>query len=197
MTLKIKRIAVFCGTHYGNNGIYRQQALLLGRKLAGRKIGVVYGGAKVGLMGAVADGALEAGGQVTGVFPGFLEDLEISHNGLSELIIVDSMHARKTRMNELCDGAIALPGGYGTLEELFEMLTWAQLGLHSKPVAILNTAGYYDGLLELVYKMANIGFLSEKTRQMLLVDTEIDVILDRMEAYDAPAVEKWVSEDEV
>jgi uncharacterized protein (TIGR00730 family) len=194
---KVDTVTVFCGSKPGNDRLFREQAQLLGKKLAERGICIVYGGARVGLMGAVADGALDSGGKVIGVFPGFLENLEIAHRGLSELIIVDSMHARKTRMNELSKGVIALPGGFGTIEELFEMLTWAQLGLHRKPVALLNTGGYYDGLIELISKMVNSGFLSRESSQMLLVGNDIDILIDRMEDYNAPEMEIWISEDEV
>jgi uncharacterized protein (TIGR00730 family) len=194
---KVDTVTVFCGSKPGNDRLFREQAQLLGKKLAERGICIVYGGARVGLMGAVADGALDSGGKVIGVFPDFLENLEIAHRGLSELIIVDSMHARKTRMNELSKGVIALPGGFGTIEELFEMLTWAQLGLHRKPVALLNTGGYYDGLIELISKMANSGFLSRESSQMLLVGNDIDILIDRMEDYNAPEMEIWISEDEV
>ncbi len=192
-----KRITVFCGSGSGNNGLFRQHAYELGVALAVRGIELVYGGARVGIMGAVANGTLSAGGKVIGVFPKFLQNLEIAHEGLSELIIVESMHERKTVMNDLCDAVIALPGGYGTLEELFEMLTWAQLGLHSKPVAILNSAGYYNGLVDLVGNMVEIGFLKEINRQMLLVDENIDGLFKKMESYIAPDVTKWLSKDKI
>lgn len=195
--MNIKRVAVFCGSSAGNNSLYRQEAVKLGEMLAERGIGLVYGGARVGLMGAVANGALKKGGHVTGVFPEFLMELEIAHEQVNELIIVESMHERKTRMNELCDGVIALPGGYGTLEELFEMLTWAQLGLHQKPVALLNTAGFYDDLIRLVNNMTETGFLKPVNRDMLLVDDKTGSLLDGMEDYVAPRVEKWISEDEL
>src|SRR4030095_3484794 len=139
----MKRITVFCGSSLGNGTNFRTQATLLGQVLAKRNIELVYGGANVGLMGAVADGVLSEGGKVIGVLPNFLKSKEIAHEQLTELILVDSMHERKTKMNELCDGVIALPGGFGTLEEFFEMLTWAQLGLHKKPIAILNIDGFY------------------------------------------------------
>ena len=195
--IKLNNITVFCGTGIGNNGLYREQALLLGTTLARQGTGIIYGGARVGLMGAVADGALMAGGKVTGVFPAFLDDLEISHRELSELIIVDSMHERKTRMYEMCDGIIALPGGFGTLEELFEILTWAQLGLHKKPMALLNIAGYYDGLAELISKMVNSRFLLERHKSMLLIEYNIDSMLHKMKNYKAPETVQWISEDKV
>jgi uncharacterized protein (TIGR00730 family) len=190
------RIAVFCGSSPGFNGLYRHQAQLLGEALANRGIELVYGGASVGLMGAVADGALNKGGKVTGVFPDFLQELEIAHQRLTELIIVESMHARKTRMNELSDGVIALPGGFGTLEELFEMLTWVQLGLIRKPIALLNISGYYNGLIEMIGNMVETGFLNKTNGEMLLVDDDIDTLLDLMHNYKVPDTRKWISDDE-
>src|SRR6202012_5751305 len=139
----MRRITVFCGSSSGNDAVYTEQAKLLGRVLAQRGMGVVYGGALAGLMGAVAEGALEQGGEVIGVLPSFLRTREIAHEGLSRLIIVDSMHERKQRMHDLCEGFIALPGGFGTLEEFFEILTWGQLGLHDKAVGLLDTGGDY------------------------------------------------------
>ena len=155
----MKAITVFCGSNSGFKEVYQQQAFLLGKKLAGENIGVVYGGARIGLMGAVADGALQNGGKVYGVIPEFLRSKEIAHEGLTELILVTSMHERKVKINELSDGVIALPGGFGTMEELFEMLTWAQLGLHKKPIALLNTNGFYDCLIKAAETMVIEGFL--------------------------------------
>ena len=193
----MKRISVFCGSSSGNGAIYLDQARLLGQTLAQQNIELVYGGARVGLMGAVADGALAAGGKVIGVLPGFLLTKEIAYEGLTELILVDSMHERKMRMNELCDGVIAMPGGFGTLEEFFEMLTWAQLGLHKKPMAILNTAGFYDDLSVLIGKMVTHGFLKEANRQMLLISCNIDDLLNQMKNYVAPSVGKWITKESV
>jgi uncharacterized protein (TIGR00730 family) len=189
----MKRIAVYCGSSSGTDANFKAQATLLGQTLAKRDIGLVYGGAKVGLMGAVADGVLQAGGKVIGVLPDFLRSKEIAHGGLTELILVESMHERKTKMNELCDGVIALPGGFGTMEEFFEMLTWAQLGLHQKPVALLNIDHFYDALLTFVQTMVDKGFLKEINRTMLLVSHDIDDLLDKMDNYVAPAVGKWIS----
>ena len=188
----MKRITVFCGSSSGSDDKYINQAFLLGQTLAKQNIELIYGGAKVGLMGAVADGTLNGGGRVIGVMPDFLKSVEIAHEGLSELIWVESMHQRKTRMNELCDGVIALPGGFGTLEEFFEMLTWAQLGLHKKPIAILNIDGFYDSLLGLIQTMVDKGFLKEANQRMILVSDNIDDLLNRMHNYVAPAVGKWI-----
>ncbi|PXY46071.1 LOG family protein [Flavobacterium hydrophilum] len=193
----MKRITVFCGSSFGTEEIYKEQAALLGETLAKQNIELVYGGANVGLMGAVADGVLNNGGKVIGVLPNFLRSKEIAHLGLTELILVESMHERKTRMNDLCDGVIALPGGFGTLEELFEMVTWAQLGLHKKPIAILNINGFYDSLIQLTEVMVSKGLLKEVNQQMLLVSDNIDDLLDKMNNYKAPTVGKWIEKGEI
>jgi len=188
----MKNITVFCGSSFGTDEIFKEQAELLGKTLAKQNIGLVYGGANVGLMGAVADGALSESGTVIGVLPNFLRSKEIAHQGLTELFLVESMHERKTKMNDLCDGVIALPGGFGTLEELFEMLTWAQLGLHKKPIAILNTNGFYDALIELLKGMVEKGLLKDVNAEMLLVSDNIDNLLEKMRNYVPPTVGKWI-----
>ena len=193
----MKRITVFCGSSFGTDAIYKEQATLLGETLAGKNIELVYGGANVGLMGAVADGVLNKGGKVIGVLPDFLRSKEIAHLGLTELILVESMHERKTKMNNLCEGGIALPGGFGTLEELFEMITWAQLGLHKKPIAVLNINGFYDALIELVQTMVTKGLLKEANQQMLLVSDTIDDLLHKMENYIPPTVGKWIDKEKI
>jgi uncharacterized protein (TIGR00730 family) len=193
----MKRITVFCGSSSGTEEIYTSQAILLGQTLAKRNIELVYGGAKVGLMGAVADGVLNAGGKAIGVLPNFLRSKEIAHKQLTELILTDTMHERKTKMNDLCDGVIALPGGFGTLDELFEMLTWGQLGLHKKPIAILNIDGYYDALIVFVQTMTDKGLLKEVNRQMLLVSDTIDDLLNKMENYVPPTVGKWINKENI
>lgn len=191
----MKRVTVFCGSGSGTEERYTSQATLLGQTLAKHNIELVYGGAKIGLMGAVADGALNAGGKVIGVLPHFLKSKEIAHQHLTELILVNSMHERKTRMHELCDGIIALPGGFGTMEELFEVLTWAQLGLHKKPIALLNTNGFYDLLIAFVQQMVDKGLLKPVNQQMLLVSDTIDELLFKMKNYNAPSVTKWINEE--
>lgn len=193
----MKRITVFCGSSFGTDAIYKEQAKLLGETLAKQNIELVYGGANVGLMGAVADGVLGKGGKVIGVLPDFLRSKEIAHTGLTELILVESMHERKTKMNDLCDGVIALPGGFGTLEELFEMVTWAQLGLHKKPIAILNINGFYDSLIEMIQTMFDKGLLKEANQQMLLVSDTIEDLLHKMKNYEPPTVGKWIDKKEV
>ncbi|MDR6845156.1 TIGR00730 family Rossman fold protein [Flavobacterium granuli] len=193
----MKRITVFCGSSSGTEEIYTSQATLLGKTLAKRNIELVYGGANVGLMGAVADGVLNNGGKAIGVLPNFLRSKEIAHKQLTELILVDTMHERKTKMNDLCDGVIALPGGFGTLDELFEMLTWAQLGLHKKPIAILNVGGYFDALIVFIQNMADKGLLKEVNREMLLVSDSVEDLLDKMENYVPPTVGKWIDKKDI
>jgi uncharacterized protein (TIGR00730 family) len=174
----MKRITVFCGSSPGTAAIYRQQAYLLGKTMAENNLSLIYGGSKTGLMGAVANGVIENSGKAIGVLPHFLKAKEVAHVNLSELIMVDTMHERKARMNEISDAAIALPGGFGTLEELFEMLTWAKLGLHQKPVGILNTDGFYDDLMSLMENMAEKGFISTADKQMLLVSSSVVELLE-------------------
>ena len=188
----MKRITVFCGSSFGTDKIYKEQAALLGKTLAQQNIELVYGGANVGLMGAVADGILNEGGKAIGVLPNFLRSKEIAHLGLTELIVVESMHERKTKMNDLCDGVIALPGGFGTLEELFEMLTWGQLGLHKKPIGILNINGFYDSLIELTKVMVEKDLLKPVNQEMLLVSDTIEDLLHQMRNYVPPTTGKWI-----
>ncbi|MDP1727365.1 MAG: TIGR00730 family Rossman fold protein [Bacteroidota bacterium] len=193
----MKHVTVFCGSSIGTESVYKEQAYILGQLLAEAKIGLIYGGARIGLMGAVADGVLNKKGRAIGVIPKFLKNKEVAHHGLTELILVDTMHERKSRMNELSDGIIALPGGFGTLEELFEMLTWSQLGLHKKPIALLNIDGYYNPLIELIHTMVLKGFLKVVNQQMLLICNEIDEILPKMNAYIAPDVGKWMRDETI
>lgn len=192
----MKSITVFCGSSMGTEKIYQDQAWQLGKTLAANNIGLIYGGSKTGLMGAAADGAIANNGEVIGILPYFLSGKEIAHEHLTELIVVDTMHERKTKMNEMSDGVITLPGGFGTMEEFFEMLTWAQLGLHKKPIGILNVNGFYDDLLVLVQKMVDKGFLKKINQQMLQVSNSIDDLLQMMKNYKAPEVGKWITEEE-
>lgn len=187
----MKNIAIYCGSSSGNEKIFTESAYSLGKILAKKGYSIIYGGACVGLMGAVADGALSQQGKVIGVIPKFLKEKELEHKGLSEIHIVETMHERKALMNELCDGAIALPGGFGTMDELFEMLTWAQLSLHKKAISILNIDGYYNALIELCEKMIEKGFLKKEYRKMLIIDSDIDRLLNKMETYCPPINDKW------
>lgn len=186
------RYTVFCGSSSGSKALFKTEAYRLGQTMANHKIGLVYGGARVGLMGAVADGALEHGGEVIGVLPTFLKNVELEHTRLTDLIIVETMHERKAKMDELSDGIIAMPGGYGTLEEFFEMLTWAQLGLHKKPVALLNIDDFYTPLLQMADSMVANGFLKQENRDMILVASNIDDLLVLMKTYVAPTTVKWI-----
>jgi uncharacterized protein (TIGR00730 family) len=176
----IRQVCVFCGSSAGLDPEFTRQARELGKGLARRGLGMVYGGGRRGLMGQAADAALEAGGRVTGVIPRALVDLELAHTGLSSLEVVSSMHERKARMAALSDAFIALPGGYGTLEEFFEVITWAQLGLHAKPLALLNTAGYYDGLLGFMEKAVDQGFIGPDNTVFFLVRGEPESLLDAL-----------------
>ena len=193
----MKSITVFCGSSIGNDPQYKEQAYLLGQTLARQNITLVYGGANIGTMGAVADGALIENGTVIGVLPGFLQSKEIAHQSLTELIIVDTMHERKTKMNDLCDGVITLPGGLGTMEEFFEMMTWSQLGLHQKPIGILNVAGYYDSLLLMLQTMVDKGFMKESDSNLVLVSDNIDRLLEKMKTYVAPPTVKLIDKETI
>lgn len=187
----MKYISVFCGSAEGKEKIYAEQAFQLGKAIVERNYGVIYGGAHVGLMGAVANGALDSGGEVIGVLPQFLAQKELAHPRLERNYIVDTMHERKAKMNELSDAVIALPGGFGTMEELFEMLTWGQLALHKKPIGLLNTLGYYDHLVTFIDKMIDAHFLKEEYRKMLLIDDNITGLLDKIATYVPLQNDKW------
>lgn len=189
----LKNIVVFCGSSDGYNDVYRQAGYDLGAYLALRGVRIIYGGSKVGVMGALAEGALLHKGEVIGVIPEFLQTKEVAHDGLTEMITVNTMHERKHKMHELSDGIIALPGGWGTMEELFEMLTWAQLGLHPKPIGVLNVNGFYEPLLALINVMAEEGFLKEVYRDMILVSQDINELLEKMECYQVPDIPKWIT----
>ena len=196
----MKSICVFCGSNAGNQPIYRSEAEKLGRLLAARGIELVYGGGNIGLMGAVADACLEAGGTVIGVIPQALMGKEVAgrpvdHRTLTRLVVVDSMHTRKARLAELAEGFIALPGGFGTFEEFCEILTWGQLGFHAKPMGLLNVNGFYDPLLAMFDRAVADGFLRLQNRAMALADSDIEGLLAAMAAYRAEPVSKWLKEE--
>ena len=193
----MKSIVVFCGSSEGNDPDILSAAQELGRILAKRNITLVYGAAKIGVMGKVAQSSLDNGGNVIGIIPDFLKLKEVFHTGLTELIVTDNMHERKLKMHDLSDGIITLPGGYGTLEELFEMITWAQLGLHQKPIGILNTNGFFDDLLKMIRKMVDQGFLKVAHYDMLLVDDSVDGLLKQIEDYKPLALPKWIKKDQL
>ncbi|WP_042201723.1 TIGR00730 family Rossman fold protein [Paenibacillus camerounensis] len=190
----MKSIAVFCGSSEGAQSIYKESAAKLGHELAKRHITLIYGGANVGLMGIVADAVLEHGGSVIGVLPQFLQNREIAHMGLTELIMVESMHERKAKMAELADGFIALPGGPGTLEEYFEIFTWGQLGLHQKPCGLLNINQYFDPLIAMFDTMERERFMQPKYRSMVINDVTSEGILNQFTNYKAPSVKSYLTE---
>ena len=189
-------LCVFCGSNPGRDPAYVAAARALGEELVGRGWGLVYGGSKVGVMGAVANAVLAGGGEAVGVIPQALVRKEVAHDGLTRLEIVGSMHERKQRMADLADGFVALPGGLGTLEEIFEVLTWAQLGMHAKPCGLLNVAGYFDPLLEFVDRAVTERFVREAHRSMILVEGTPAALLDLVEGYEPPRVEKWLDREE-
>jgi uncharacterized protein (TIGR00730 family) len=183
----VKRVAVYCGSATPADPVYVESARQVGRSLAERGIGIVYGGGKLGLMGAVADSALAAGGEVIGVIPTALVNAEVAHRGLTELHVVDTMHERKARFTELADGFVNLPGGTGTMDELWEALSWAQLGYHADPIGLLNIAGYYDKLIDFWQHMGSVGFVRAQHQGLLLIDDNLDGLLAQMLAFE-PAV---------
>lgn len=193
----MKSITVFCGSNSGFRPEYAEAAKNLASHLVERNIRIVYGGGKVGLMGIIADEVMRLGGEVVGIIPDSLEQREVGHRSITELKVVGSMHERKALMAELADGFIAMPGGIGTFEEFFEILTWAQLGFHEKPCGILNVAGYYNGLLALCDHAVTEGFLRPVHRQLILEDTEAASLLDKMENFRPKPTEKWLDRDDL
>lgn len=190
----MQRICVYCGSSPGDRPGYAALARRVGRTIATHGMGVVYGGGHVGLMGVVANAALEAGGEVIGVIPRRLVEAEVAHRGLTTLEVVESMHERKARMAELSDAFVALPGGFGTLDELFEILTWAQLGLHGKPCGLIDYEAYFTPLVAWADAAMAAGFVRPAHRRLLMVDTDIDALLDRLAAHDPVPVSKWADE---
>ena len=190
----MKSICVYCGSNAGSKHVYAERAMALGDRLAKDGLRLVYGGGNVGLMGTVANAVLDAGGQVTGVIPKQLADWEVAHRGLTELEIVDSMHARKMRMFELSDGFVTLPGGFGTMEEIFEMLTWRQLGIGNKPCAFLDVDGFYAPLIGMIDRMVEERFLHPDQRADLWYGSDIDEMLAWMQAYEPAQASKWIDE---
>jgi len=191
--MKLSQIVVFCASSPGHGQAFIESAKKVGEVFVEKQITLIYGGGRVGLMGAVADSVMNNGGRVVGVIPQFLNSKEIGHNEITQLIEVDTMHERKAKMNELCDGVIALPGGFGTMEELFEMTTWAQLGLHKKPIGILNVDGFYDHLISFIQNMVDTGLLKQENQKMILHSDNIYDLLEQMDAYEAPPVPKWLN----
>jgi uncharacterized protein (TIGR00730 family) len=194
---QLKNICVYCGSSPGSRDAYATNARALAEALVSRNIGLVYGGASIGIMGAVADHVLRLGGKAVGVIPEALMSKEVAHYQLTELHVTRSMHERKIRMAELSDGFIALPGGLGTLEELFEIWTWAQLGFHQKPCGLLNVEGYYDPLIEFLDHAVTEQFVKDAHRAMLIMESEPKTLLDRFANYQPPIVKTWVDKDEI
>ena len=194
--MNFRRICVFCGSNLGFSPAYRAAAATVGALLARREIELVYGGGDIGLMGVLANTVLDEGGRVIGVIPESLIAKEVGHQGLTELRAVGSMHVRKALMADLSDGFIALPGGYGTFEEFCEVVTWSQLGLHAKPCGLLNVEGYYDPLLALFDHAVKEGFLRSENRRLVLEDGNPQQLFEKMSAFRAPAVDKWITGDE-
>ncbi len=190
----MKNILIYCGSSAGHNEVYKTTATLVGKTLANQGLTLVYGGGSVGLMGTVADAILANGGEAIGVIPSFMEPWEVQHKGLTECIVTDTMHTRKQLMAEKSDAVIALPGGWGTLDELFEILTWRQLGLHKMPVGILNTNGFYDPMLVMLEKMVSEGFVKQANLDMLIVDDNIESLLEKLrnDVSEGELVGKWL-----
>ena len=193
----IKNICVYCGSSFGRVDYYGQATNALAQALVRKNIGLVYGGASIGIMGKVADEVLALGGEVLGVIPKALAHKEVAHHHLTQLRVTESMHERKMLMAELSDGFIALPGGIGTFEELFEIWTWAQLGFHHKPIGLLNISGYYDHLIQFLDHVLAEQFVKQETRDLLMVESDPDVLLDRFINYQAPPVIEWLSKEEI
>ncbi len=195
----MKNITVYCGSSFGNKPEFKEEAAALGKLMAEEGIHLIYGGGKVGLMGTIARAVLAAGGRVTGIIPKALKKKEVALEECSELIVVDTMHQRKAKMVDLADGFIAMPGGFGTLEEVFEVLTWLQLGIHSKPCGLFNILGYYTGLLQFLDRTVENNFILKAHRDMLLVSEDPAVLLRRMGAFTAVTVDKakWIRENMV
>jgi uncharacterized protein (TIGR00730 family) len=194
---RVERICVFCGASPGARPAYREATAELAQLLVGRGIGVVYGGGGVGLMGALADAVLAEGGQITGVIPRSLVDREIAHRDVADMRVVGSMHERKALMAELAGAFVALPGGIGTLEELFEVFTWAQLGLHQKPCGLLNVEGYFDGIAGFLAHAVDERFLREETRELLMIETDAATLVERLADFEPPALlPKWIDLEE-
>jgi uncharacterized protein (TIGR00730 family) len=190
----VKNVCVFCGSATGRRPAYARAARLLGAALAGKGLGLVYGGGSIGLMGVVADAALAGGAEVTGVIPRALARHEVAHHGLTRLEIVPSMHARKARMARLADAFLAMPGGIGTMEELFEVLTWGYLGIHAKPTGLLDVGGYWRPLIRLLDHAVEEGFLRPAHRRLVVVDRSPARLLERLEHHRIPAATRWIDE---
>lgn len=193
----LKRICVFCGSRAGRDDRYRDAAIELGELLVESGRGLVFGGGRVGLMGVIADAVLETGGEVIGVLPHMLATRELRHSGVADMRLVDDMHARKALMAELSDAFVALPGGYGTLEEFFEVVTWSQLGIHAKTVGLLNSGGFFDPLVAMIERAVSEGFIRPRHRELIVVADNPRELLERLQAHRPPRVRKWLGPSEM
>jgi uncharacterized protein (TIGR00730 family) len=196
MTRKLERICVFTGSSVGAHPEYRAQARALGQVLTRRGIELVYGGGAVGLMGVIADEVLSRGGRAHGIIPQALASKEVAHPSLTNITVVDSMHARKQRMSDLASAFIAMPGGFGTFDELFEIITWAQLGIHDKPIGLLNVAGYFDALLKMIEVAINQGFIPPQHEKLLVLETDPDALVSALESHVMPQRKRWVTPEQ-
>jgi len=193
--MSLKRICVFCGSNFGKSEDYRMAAVALATTFADQKIDLVYGGASVGIMGVIADAVLEKGGQVFGVIPRKLNEREIAHKNLTQLFVVETMHERKAKMFELCDGFITLPGGFGTFEEYFEILTWAQIGIHSKPMGLLNVNDYFKPLFSLIDHGIEEEFIKPEYKEFILQSESPEKLLQKMRLFKSPVISKWITKE--
>ena len=191
----MKSLLVYCGANPGTKSIYKETTISLGQEMVKRGMKLIYGGGSLGLMGTIANAVLEAGGEVVGIIPDFLGKMEVGHPNLTEIHVVETMHERKAMMEKLCDGIITLPGGFGSMDELFEILSWSQLGLHSKPVGVLNVNGFYDHLLRQLDHMVEEGFLKQANRDILLISDSIEHLFHLMENYVPQPAFKWLERD--
>jgi uncharacterized protein (TIGR00730 family) len=193
----MKSVLVYCGANAGKNPIYAETAKNLGLELVKRQLRLIYGGGSLGLMGVVSTTVMDNGGEVTGIIPNFLDRLEVGNPNLTEVIKVETMHERKALMEQLCDAIVTIPGGFGSMDELFEILSWSQLGLHAKPVAILNVNGFYDNLLKQLDVMTEEGFLRPENKALLLVATTLDELFEKMESFKYEHRAKWLERDKI
>lgn len=193
----MKNICVFCGSAVGKNPIYKQTAQELGLLFVKKQIRLIYGGGRVGLMGIMADTVMQNGGKVVGIIPQFLIEMEVAHSRLSEMIMVKTMHERKKRMTDMAQGFVVMPGGIGTMDEFFEVFTWAQLGLHTKPIGLLNTNGFFDKLLAYIDFAVEEGFVKAQSREMMLIETDAEHLIESMQNYEANHVKKWLTKHQI
>ncbi|AWV99576.1 LOG family protein [Arcticibacterium luteifluviistationis] len=193
----MKSVLVYCGANSGLNPIYKETAVALGKELVKREIRLIYGGGSLGLMGTIADTVMENGGEVVGIIPSFLDKMEVGHPDLTEIHVVETMHERKALMEKMCDGVVTLPGGFGSMDELFEILSWAQLGLHRKPVGLLNVNGFYEPLIAQMDLMVREGFLKQPNREIVKISHSIEGVFELMEAYVPEVTQKWLDRENI